>query len=249
MDLTNTIINSDILVAMESIQDKTFDVVITSPPYNLRNTCSPRKNENRRFWGVCSKSKSGLISDGYDGCDDNMDPDVYVSWQRQCLNQMLRVIKDTGAIFYNHKWNIRNGILEDRKPIVSGFPVRQIIIWDRRSGMAFNPTFFLPVYEVIYIIAKKKFKLMPKANLNTDIWHIFYEHKNPHPAAFPLEIPDTILTSCPGNFVLDPFMGSGTVAICAIKNKWNYVGIEQSEKYCKMAEKRIDSFNSQLTMF
>jgi modification methylase len=68
---------------------------------------------------------------------------------------MMRLLTDDGAIFYNHKWRVQDGLLQDRNDIVSGFPVRQIIIWHRNGGINFNKGYFLPTYEVIYLIAKK----------------------------------------------------------------------------------------------
>jgi site-specific DNA-methyltransferase (adenine-specific) len=73
---------------------------------------------------------------------------------------MMRLIPNTGAIFYNHKWHVQNGVLQDRQNIVAGFPVRQIIIWQRKGGLNFNPGYFVPTYEVIYLIAKKTFALL-----------------------------------------------------------------------------------------
>ena len=47
----------------------------------------------------------------------------------------------------------------------------------------------------------------------------------------------------PGDVVLDCFIGSGTLAIAAIKTKRNYIGFEIQEKYCKIAQHRINQFN------
>ncbi len=113
----------------------------------------------------------------------------YVVWQRRCLTEMMRLIPDTGAIFYNHKWRVQNGVLQDRQDIVSGFPVRQVIIWQRKGGLNFNPGYFVPTYEVIYLIAKKGFCLAPKANGAGDVWSFTQEMNNDHPAAFPRERP------------------------------------------------------------
>ena len=68
------------------------------------------------------------------------------------------------------------------------FPVRQIVIWQRAGGINFNPGYFLPTYEVLYLIAKPKFTLAPKANAYGDVWQIPQDTQNPHPAAFPLEL-------------------------------------------------------------
>ena len=69
---------------------------------------------------------------------------------------MMRVLRNDGAIFYNHKWRVQDGLLQDRSDIVAGFPVRQIIIWQRAGGINFNPGYFLPNYEVIYLICKPR---------------------------------------------------------------------------------------------
>jgi len=166
---------------------------------------------------------------------------------------MLRVIKDTGAIFYNHKWRVQNGLLQDRQDIVSGFPVRQIIIWERKGGINFNRGYFLPTYEVIYLIAKKKFTLAPKANAAGDVWKFTQDMKNPHPAAFPVDLIERIVDSTSAKIVLDPFMGSGTTAIVVKKLGREYIGVEISPEYCKMAENRIEhgyfSKKDELPMF
>ena len=43
----------------------------------------------------------------------------------------MRLLKDDGAIFYNHKWRVQKGVLKNRADIVDGFPVRHIVIWQR----------------------------------------------------------------------------------------------------------------------
>jgi modification methylase len=186
-------------------------------------------------------SNAALIS-GYAKCDDCMPHSEYVAWQRQCIEEMLRVTKDTGAVFYNHKWRVQAGLLQDRQDIVSGFPVRQIIIWKRSGGINFNPGYFLPTYEVVYLIAKKRFKLAPKANAYGDVWEFPQEMNNSHPAPFPVALIDRIVKSTTAEIVLDPFMGSGTTAIAALKNKRKYIGIELAPEYVKLAEARIENF-------
>jgi modification methylase len=169
-----------------------------------------------------------------------MPHEKYVKWQKECLTEMFRLIKDDGAIFYNHKWRVQDGLLQDRQDIVSDFPVRQIIIWRRKGGINFNPGYFLPTYEVIYLIAKPDFKLVPKSNGVGDVWEFTQEMKNGHPAPFPVALIDRIISSTNSKIVLDPFMGSGTTAIVAMGLKRNYIGIELSPDYCEMAEKRIE---------
>lgn len=234
-DYINKIICGDSLEVMKSMPSESIDLVITSPPYNLKNsTGNGMKNGKGGKWANAS------LINGYSHYDDNMPHEEYSEWQRNCLTEMFRLIKDDGAIFYNHKWRVQAGLLQDRQDIVQGFPIRQIIIWRRKGGINFNKGYFLPTYEVIYLIAKPKFQLAPKANSHGDVWEFTQEMKNGHPAPFPVQLIDRIITSTNAQIILDPFMGSGTTAITALGNNRKYIGIDISPDYCKMAEDRIE---------
>jgi modification methylase len=237
----NRIVCGDALDILRRIPDGSVDLVVTSPPYNLKNSTGNGMKDGRG-----GKWKNAELVNGYAGYDDNMPHEQYVAWQRECLEQMMRVIPDDGAIFYNHKWRVQNGLLQNRQDIVSGFPVRQIIIWQRKGGINFNAGYFLPTYEVLYLIAKPKFKLAPKANAYGDVWEFAQEMKSAHPAPFPVALINRIVSSTCAQTILDPFMGSGTTAISALQNKRDYIGIELSPKYCKVAEDRIDKFKKGL---
>ena len=225
----NRIICGDCLTVMREMCDASVDLVVTSPPYNLRN--SSGNNGKSAKWRTQQH--------GYSHHDDNMPHEEYVAWQRECLSEMMRLIKDTGAIFYNHKWRVQNGLMQDRQDIVSGFPVRQIIIWQRNGGLNFNSSYFLPTYEVIYLIAKPKFYLVPKAIHAGDVWRFRQETKSKHPCAFPVDLPGRIIGSTNAAVILDPFMGSGTTAVAAKRLNRQYIGIDISPDYCEMAEMRI----------
>lgn len=230
----NKIICGDCVKIMKTMPDKSIDLVVTSPPYNLRNSTG-----NGMMNGSGGKWSNARLMQGYENYEDCMPHDKYVRWQRRCLTEMFRLIKDDGAIFYNHKWRVQNGILQDRQDILRGFPVRQIIIWRRKGGINFNSGYFLPTYEVIYMIAKPKFKLRPKANSYGDVWEFMQEMNNPHPAPFPVDLIERIVSSTSARVVLDPFMGSGTTAIASKNQGRDYIGIDISEKYCKMATTRL----------
>ena len=230
----NTFICGDAVTEMKKFPDGFFDLIVTSPPYNLKNSTGNGMKDGRG-----GKWQNAALVNGYATYDDNMPYDKYIKWQRDCLTEMLRLIPEDGAIFYNHKWRVQSGLIQDRHEILEGFPVRQIIIWKRKGGINFNAGYFLPTYEVIYLIAKPKFKLVPKANSVGDIWEFTQEMKNQHPAPFPIALIERIIGSTYAKKVLDPFMGSGTTAIAAINLERNFVGIEISEKYCELSKKRL----------
>ncbi len=233
--------HGDCVDLMNQMPTGSVDVIVTSPPYNIKNsTGNGLKNGSGGKW-----PQAALI-EGYAGHHDAMPHEDYVAWQRSCLKAMMRVLSEEGAIFYNHKWRVQGGLLQDRADIVAGFPVRQIVIWQRSGGINFNPGYFLPNYEVIYLIAKPGFRLAPKANALGDVWQIPQESNNPHPAPFPVELAQRCVNSTLGQVVLDPFIGSGTTAIAAEMARRDWIGIDISEEYCHMTKERISEVSSMI---
>ena len=233
-EFQNRIICGDALSVMRRMPAASVDLVITSPPYNIRNSTGNGLKDGRG-----GKWERAALKNGYSHHEDCMPHEAYVTWQRQCLAEMLRVVANDGAIFYNHKWRVQGALLQDRQDIVAGFPVRQIIIWKRKGGINFNPGYFLPTYEVIYLIAKPGFRLAPKTNGVGDVWEFMQEVRNAHPAPFPVELIDRIVQSTTAEAILDPFIGSGTTAISALNFGRDFVGIEISPDYCDEARRRI----------
>ena len=231
----NKIINADCMDVLKKLPDRCIDLVVTSPPYNLKNSTGNGMKDGRG-----GKWANAALIDGYENYDDCMPNDEYAKWQHEVLLELVRVIKDDGAIFYNHKWRVQAGLMQDRRDIVYDVPLRQIIIWKRKGGINFNAGYFLPTYEVIYLIAKKNFKLAPHTNSYGDVWEIMQEQRNDHPAPFPVELIDRIVSSTTGQIVLDPFMGSGTTAVVAAGLGRDFIGIEKSAKYCKVAMERLE---------
>ena len=230
----NQVICGDCLEVMKGFSDSSVDLFVTSPPYNLKNSTGNGMKDGRG-----SKWSNAALHDGYESYDDNMPYDKYCEWQRECLNEMMRLLKDDGAIFYNHKWRVQGGLLQDRHEILQGFPIRQIIIWKRSGGINFNAGYFLPTYEVIYMIAKPKFKLAEKANRYGDVWEIKQDMHNPHPAPYPEELTDRIISSTNANLIVDPFAGSETTGVSAKRYGRDYILIEKSQKYCAMIHERL----------
>ena len=75
-----------------------------------------------------------------------------------------------------------------------------------------------------------------------DVWHInTVPYKGGHFAAYPPKLAERcILAGCPrGGVVLDPFFGSGTTGLAAVKNDRRYIGIELNAEYCELAKERI----------
>jgi site-specific DNA-methyltransferase (adenine-specific) len=72
-----------------------------------------------------------------------------------------------------------------------------------------------------------------------------------HPAPFPEELPRRLiqLYTFKGDVVLDPFCGSGTACLAALKDGRHYIGYDIEPEYVKLADKRIKTHSSQKTLF
>ena len=132
-DVRNKFICGDSVSVMKTLPSESIDLVVTSPPYNLKNSTGNGMKDGRG-----GKWKNASLMKGYSDHDDCMPHDKYVAWQRECLTEAFRLLKNDGAIFYNHKWRVQGGLLQDRQDIVAGFPVRQVIIWRRKGGINFR---------------------------------------------------------------------------------------------------------------
>jgi len=224
----------DCLSIMRRFPARMFRVIVTSPPYN--NNLSRVERPGR--------------ATGYNNYNDNMPQAEYIAWQRDCLAEMLRLLRPDGAIFYNHRWRTKNGILDDRRNITDGLPIRQIIIWSKQGSPICNNSFFSPNFEVIYIIANRDFRLAQGVSVYGCIWRFPCPPfaAIDHPAIFPLALPVRCIEAVGGGPVLDPFMGSGTSAVAAERFGVEWCGIEQSEKYVKLARSRVAAEQAQLKL-
>ena len=240
----NTIIKTDVMEGMKNLPDKTIDIIITSPPYNKAGLNGIKVGSPKNNW-------KSTIDYGGDMSIDNKPEDEYQKWQIDFLNECFRVLRDDGSLFYNHKNRIHKGFIVSPYEWIlkSRMRVRQEITWNRGSSNNLAPYRYIPSNEIIFWLTKsQRVSFIRPVGLKNkmETWNIGFDRNTEHPAPFPLEIPDTILDCIPNNngdkVVLDPFMGSGTVAISAIKHDFRWLGFELLDEYVHMANNRIKNF-------
>ena len=216
------------------------DLVLTSPPYNLGNFLK----------GTWYGGKSKGLKLEYSNYNDDMPEKDYIEWQHSILKQCKNLLTENGAIFYNHKPRILNGVFDDRKNLIP-FPIRQEIIWDRCVMVNFSGSFYAPSTERIYIIANKNWKPIKKYLKFGEVWRFPPEKGTNHPAPFPGKLANRVIISGSdeNGLILDPFNDSGTTSYQAEKLNRKWIGIEIEEKYCEIAAKRIEQERKQLKLF
>ena len=229
----------DVLEGLRQLDDESIDLIITSPPYNKMGLNGNQKGVK---W-------VGTIDYGNDKNLDNKPEEDYQQWQIDILNECYRVLKKEGSMFYNHKNRIIKGKGEISNPytwiIKSNFKVRQELIWDRGSTGDVNRRRYLPTTEKIFWLTKSEKPIFDRkidTPFKKEVWSFPFNTNTSHPAPFPIELPNNIIHCIKNNrniTVLDPFMGSGTVAISAKQYQCDYIGFELLPEYIEITEKRL----------
>jgi len=237
----NKITQGDALTVLKTLPDEIIDMGVTSPPYN--------KGENKKGWLVTNVK--------YSDATDKLPEDVYQANQIAVLNEIFRITKPEGSFFYNHQIRWERGEMFHPMDWIrkTKWTIRQEIIWDRMIAANIRGWRFWQVEERIYWLYKPKAhnligeELKPKHALTTSIWRFQPEQKNPHPAPFPLALPIRAIYSIMDEkkgVVIDPYCGSGTTLVAAKILKHDFIGIEISQEYVHLAEKRLRNYETEL---
>jgi len=235
---------------MNEIPDYSIHLMVTSPPYN-----------------VTKEYDENLTLDEYRELLKRVFTEVYkklVTGGRACVNLANLGRKPYIAL---HSYVIRD-------MLDIGFLMRGEIIWNKPSSAspstawgtwlsAANPI-LRDIHEYILVFSKEAFnrKNLPgKVSTITkeeflgftkSVWTFPAEsaRKIGHPAPFPIELPYRLiqLYTFKGEVILDPFCGSGSACIAAIKAGRHYIGYDTEEEYVRLAEKRIREYRNQLPM-
>ena len=239
----DTIYNGDCLDILSLMNEKSIDIVVTSPPYNKMEG----KNAGKLVESVV-----------YDSFRDNMSESEYEENQINVLQELHRVLKDDGSVFYNHKNRYFNERMVSPLEwlLQTDFEIRQEIIWNRKIAGNIRGWRFWQVDEKIYWLQKKganRIELTPQIASLSSVWEIPPQRKSEtnHPCSFPIELAQRCLSISEKKdaIVLDPYMGSGTTAIAAKRKGFHYIGCELSEKYIEIAKRRISEETAQLSLF
>jgi adenine-specific DNA-methyltransferase len=255
----------DCLNVLKKIEDGKFDLIITSPPYNI---------------GKSYETKTSI--------------EKYLETQEEIINELVRTLSDKGNLCWQVGNYIDKGEVypldiyyyQIFKKL--GLKLRNRIIWhfghglhasNRFSGRYETILWFSKTDDYIFNLdnvrvpskypGKLHFKGPKKGQPSgnplgknpSDIWEIVeqdweramwdipnvksnHPEKTDHPCQFPIELVERCVLALTEekSWVLDPFAGVGSSVIAAIKNDRNAIGIERDEAYCKIARQRIADF-------
>ena len=241
----NKVYNENCLTTMARMEDNSIDLVVTSPPYNKAGYEGfIRKRHINGTW-----QQGRNIEYNGDAENDFMPESEYQAEQIKVLNELHRILKPNGSVFYNHK--VRVAQHKGSHPIEwilkSNFTFRQQIIWNRKSSPNVAPVRYIPSTELIFWLTKTpcqpNFERIKAPLFMGEVWE-FSAKPNPlHPAPFPEELPTNIMMCIKGKeniIVYDPYNGTGTTCKVAKQFGFSYIGSDSNKGYCELAEKQIN---------
>jgi site-specific DNA-methyltransferase (adenine-specific) len=226
---------------MNLIPDNSIHLMITSPPYNVSKEYDKDLSLDeylQLLYRVFAETYRVLVNGG-----------------RACIN-----VANLGRKPYIPLSHYISQMMQE-----IGFNMRGEIIWNKAASAspstawgswqsASNPI-LRDIHEYILVFSKGDYKRIKGDKENTitreqfmewtkSIWTMNAESAKRigHPAPFPEELPFRLLQlySFTNDIILDPFMGSGTTAVAAIKNNRHFIGYETNEDYIKLAQRRLN---------
>lgn len=231
---------------MKELPSNSIHLMITSPPYN--------------------------VSKEY---DEDLSLKEYLQLLENAFKETFRVLVNGGRACINvanlgRKPYIPLSDYISKIMIEIGYNMRGEIIWNKAASAspstawgswqsAANPI-LRDIHEYILIFSKGDYKREKGIKENTitkiqfmewtkSIWTMNAEsaRRIGHPAPFPEELPFRLiqLYSFKDDVILDPFMGSGTTAVSAIKSERKFVGYDISQEYINLAERRLKPYFEQ----
>lgn len=233
------LIHDDCLNTLSNIKSSSVDLVLTSPPYNMRTRVRNGKYTTRE--------KSEHFSKKYKSFDDALSIDDYYFFHKKVIAELLRV---SSLIIYNIQ--IVTGSKEAIFQIIGDYKkqLKDIAVWDKGHGQpSMHDGVLNRATELLLFLEPnaKAGRAFNKYNFNrgelSDIWRIQRERsvdKN-HSATMPLKLAEMAILnfSNKNETVLDPFMGTGTTGVVCKQNNRNFIGIELSKDYYDIAKNRI----------
>ena len=249
-EVTDRIICGDNIGIMPLLPEKSVDLLIADPPYNLDKNFNSGKfkrltvEQYMEYTDQWLKLTIPLLKDDasiYICCDWQSSPAIYlvmkkyfhirnrISWQREkgrgALNNWKNGMEDIWFATVSDNYTFNAGAVKMRRRVIA--PYRsdgKPKDWEETSGGNFRNTFASNFWDDISI----------------PYWSM--KENTPHPTQKPEKLLAKLIlaSSDAGDMVFDPFAGSGSTAVTARKLDRRFIGVEKDSSYCAWAQKRLE---------
>ena len=247
--------HADCLEQMQKMPENTFDMIFADPPYMLSN-------------GGISCQNGQAVSVNKGKWDESQGLEKDFEFHKAWLTECKRVLKPNGTLWVSGTYH---SIYSCGFAIqLLGFHILNDISWFKPNASPnMSCRFFTASHETLIWARKNKaskhifnYESMKDGNFPRDglkkahtqmrsVWSISTTPQSEktfgrHPTQKPMDLLERIVLAStnPGDLILDPFMGSGTTGVAAVKHGRRFVGIEREQEFIDLAERRIyNEFN------
>lgn len=240
----NQVYLMDCRQGMRAMPADCVDLIVTDPPFAIQFSAK-RPNYNR---------VPQRVLDGYGEVPAEQYYEFTLSW----MHEAYRVLKGSGSMYVFSGWNNLKDILNALDE--TGFITVNHIIWKYQFGVYTRRRFVTSHYHCLYVCKDERLRRFypdarypatrtkegnPRYRDMEDVWVISREYWNGDlktPTKLPRELVRKILqySSVEGDLVLDPFLGSGQVAVVAKEMGRRYIGFEVVPEYYQLARRRLE---------
>jgi DNA modification methylase len=222
-DINDNIKKGDSLEILKSLKDGCIDVVLTDPPYGINYVSNRSMYDN-------AITKRGLLNDGKNEAFDLLDKTCKILQSKTA---------DNAHLYFFCSWNV----FSDFEKIISKyFTIKTPIVWDKgnKGSGDLDNDWGNQTEIIIYCVKGKKLVNTRRGNiLNVSRLHT---SKMVHPTQKPIELLKEILkvSVSAGDFIVDPFMGSGSTIKAANELNYKSLGIELDDEMFYIANNFIN---------
>lgn len=235
-----TLYRGDALAVLRELPDASADALITDPPYSSGGMV----RADRMGTTVGKYVSTGAGKNAVDFGGDNRDQRAYAYWCALWLGECLRVVRPAGVVLVFTDWRQLPSTTDALQ--AGGWVWRGIVPWAKAfGGQASRTVSGRFASQCEYVVWGSRGELPIRMGVDPALPG-FYQANPPradareHITQKPVEVMRELVRIVPeGGTVLDPFMGSGTTGVAAVLERRRFVGVELTEHYAGVAERRI----------
>jgi site-specific DNA-methyltransferase (adenine-specific) len=230
-----TLYRGDALAVLKALPTARVDALITDPPYSSGGMVRGDRTQDVHTKYVSTDSTRGNELEAFTG--DSRDQRAYAYWCALWLGECLRILKPGGVALVFTDWRQLPSTTDAFQ--AGGFVWRGIVPWSKPNGRPMSGRFRAQCEYVVWGSAGP----MP-VDWSAPALPGFFEVNTPrerdHITQKPVEVMRELVKIVPaGGVVLDPFMGACTTGVAAVIEGRQFVGVEMTEHFAAVAERRI----------
>lgn len=231
---TNKIYLGNAYEMIKDIPDKSIDLIITDPPYQIEGI-----SNNGKLHGLFAK-------DGHKATYEKDIHEISHGIDFSILDEFIRVMKKINIYIWCNKEQIYDYLTYFVKERKCNW---EMIIWAKDNPPPFTCGHYLKDKEYCLFFWEKGVKVSPTWETGKTAYitktNVLDKHEYGHPTIKPLDLILNLIKNSTGGgaIILDPFVGSGTTCVAAKRLGRQYIGFEINEKYYKIACDRLNGLN------